>query len=139
MPSSLIYNGFKSGLMEAAFNLNASNTIKVALVNSLTPNASSQAVWSDVSSTEVSGTGYTAGGQTITTAVSVTGTTAYFTLSADVTWSSSTITATGAVIYDSTASNKLIAYVDFGGSQSSSNGNFTVSWSSQSYQIISLS
>jgi len=53
---------------------------------------------------------------------------------ADTTWSSSTITARSAVVYyDSGASNAakaLIGYVDFGSDQSSTNGNFTITWDS---------
>jgi len=51
---------------------------------------------------------------------------------ADVTWSSSTITARYAVLYNdsgaSNASKALIGYVDFGSNQSSTNGNFTITW-----------
>lgn len=51
---------------------------------------------------------------------------------ANVTWTSSTITARYALIYDNTpATNKpLLGYVDFGADQSSSNGNFTITWAS---------
>ena len=50
----------------------------------------------------------------------------------DQTWTSSTITARYAVVYDATpatnATKPLIGYVDFGSDQSSSNGNFTITW-----------
>ncbi len=53
---------------------------------------------------------------------------------ADVTWSSSTITARYAVVYDDTpataGTKPLIGYVDFGSDQSSTNGNFTITWDS---------
>jgi hypothetical protein len=136
--ASLIYNTFKSGLMKGVYNLHTGgNTVKLALVNAYTPVAT-HAVWTDVSGDEVTGTGYTSGGATVTTTVSGTST-ANFNTSGDITWSSSTITATGGIIYDSTASGSpLIAYVDFSGTQSSSNGNFTVSWTAASDVIISL-
>jgi len=50
---------------------------------------------------------------------------------ADTTWASSTITARYAVVYASTgtaSTSPLIGYVDFGSDQSSTNGNFTITW-----------
>ena len=44
----------------------------------------------------------------------------------DETWSSATITARGAMIYNSTQSNKAVAILDFGGDKTSTNGDFTV-------------
>ena len=63
---------------------------------------------------EVTGTGYTAGGKTLTvTAPSIIGTTAIADF-ADVTWSTATITARGALIYNSSQGNKVIRVLDFG-------------------------
>lgn len=111
----------------------ASDTIKVMLCTSTyTPNQDTH-VYKDVSVTnEVTGTGYTAGGTALASkTMTYDNTTNKTTLdAADVTWASSTITARYAVIYDDTpASNKpLLGYVDFGADQSSSNGNFTITW-----------
>ena len=75
---------------------------------------------------EVSGTGYTAGGQALTTvAPTSSGTTAYLDFN-DETWTSSTITARGALIYNSTQSNKSVAVLDFGADKTSTAGDFTV-------------
>ena len=75
---------------------------------------------------EVSGTGYSAGGQALTTvAPTSSGTTAYLDFN-DETWTSSTITARGALIYNSTQSNKSVAVLDFGGDKTSTAGDFTV-------------
>jgi hypothetical protein len=110
-----------------------SDTIKVMLCTSTyAPNQDTH-VYKDVSVTnEVTGTGYTAGGVALTTkTLTYDGTTNIIKFDADdVTWASSTITARYAVIYDdSPASNKpLLGYVDFGADQSSSNGNFTITW-----------
>jgi hypothetical protein len=109
------------------------DTIKVMLCTSTyVPNQDTH-VYKDVSVTnEVTGTGYTAGGVALTTkTIAYDGTTNIIKLDADdVTWASSTITARYAVIYDdSPASNKpLLGYVDFGADQSSSAGNFTITW-----------
>jgi len=75
---------------------------------------------------EVSGTGYVAGGQALTTvAPTSSGTTAYLDFD-DETWTSSTITARGALIYNSTQSNKSVAVLDFGSDKTSTAGDFTV-------------
>lgn len=77
-------------------------------------------------SNETSGTGYVAGGNSLTTvAPTSSGTTAYLDFN-DTTWSTSTITARGALIYNSTQSNKSIAVLDFGSDKSSSAGDFTI-------------
>jgi len=75
---------------------------------------------------EVSGTGYSAGGQALTAvAPTSSGTTAYLDFD-DETWTSSTITARGALIYNSTQSNKSVAVLDFGADKTSTAGDFTV-------------
>jgi hypothetical protein len=111
------------------------DTIKVALVSSsYTPDQDVHDYWDDVNTYEVTGTGYTTGGATLANKTSTYDTaTNVITLDADdVTWSSSTITARYAVIYNdspATAGTKpLLGYVDFGSNQSSSNGNFTITW-----------
>ena len=113
-----------------------SDTIKVALVSSsYTPDQDAHDYWNDVSSYEVTGTGYTAGGATLAskTATYDSATNVVILDAADTTWASSTITARYAVIYDSTGTSStspLIGYVDFGSDQSSTSGNFTITWDS---------
>jgi hypothetical protein len=112
------------------------DTIKVALLSSsYTPDQDAHDYFNDVSSYEVSGTGYTSGGATLAskTATYDSATNVIVLDAADTTWSSSTITARYAVIYDSTGTSStsaLIGYVDFGSDQSSTNGNFTITWDS---------
>lgn len=124
-------------LIAKAFNKEIdfdTDTIKVALVSSsYTPNQDTHDYWDDVSSNEVSGTGYTAGGATLAskTVTYDSGTNVTKFDAADVSWTSSTITARYAVIYLSTgtaSSSPLIAYVDFGSDQSSSSGTFQIVW-----------
>ena len=75
---------------------------------------------------ETSGTGYIAGGQDLATvAPTSSGTTAYLDF-ADETWTTATITARGAMIYNSTQGNKAVAVLDFGGNKTSTAGDFTV-------------
>lgn len=75
---------------------------------------------------EVVGTGYTAGGATLTGyARALSGDVAYLNW-ADPSWASSTITARGALIYNASKTNAAVAVLDFGANVSSSNGTFTV-------------
>ena len=106
-----------------------SDTIKVMLcTSSYTPNQNTHRYKSSVTN-EVSGTGYTAGGQTVTTSTP-TMTSLTFTLPGNnVSWTTSTITARYAVCYDSTGTDStspLIAYWDFGADVASSAGTFTL-------------
>ena len=111
-----------------------SDTIKVMLTTSAyTPNQDTHAYKSDVTN-EVVGTGYTAGGQTLTSKT-ITYDAANNVIildAADTTWASSTITARYAVIYDdagaTTATKVLLGYVDLGSDQSSTNGEFALQY-----------
>jgi len=133
MPSKL-YGQFLSQALNKEIDWDT-DTIKVALLsNAYTPDQDAHNYLDDVVANEVSGTGYTAGGNTLANKTnSYNSSTNVITLDADdTTWSSSTITARYAVIYDATpatnATKPLIGYVDFGSDQSSSNGNFTITW-----------
>ena len=100
------------------------DTMKIALyTNSATLDATTTAY---SATKEVVGTGYTAGGNTLTgNAISSGGTTAWLTFS-DSAWTTATITARGALIYDSTRANAAIAVLDFGADKTSTAGTFTV-------------
>jgi hypothetical protein len=134
MPSKLYGNFILKALnKEVDFD---TDTIKVALVSSsYTPDQDAHDYFNDVSTYEVSGTGYTAGGNTLAskTATYDSANNVIVLDAADTTWASSTITARYAVVYDSTGTSStsaLIGYVDFGSDQSSTNGNFTITWDS---------
>ena len=118
---------FKKELLEAVhnFKLSGGDTFKIALyTNSASFTAATTAY---TTSNEVTGTNYVAGGNTLTRVdPSSSGTTA-FTDFADTTWSSSTITARGALIYNDTASgDPSVVVLDFGSDKTSTNGDFTV-------------
>ncbi len=118
---------FKKELLEAVHNFKNSggSTFKIALyTNSASFDATTTAY---TTSNEVTGTGYTAGGNTLTRVDPTTSGTTALTDFADTTWSSSTITARGAMIYnDSAAGNPAVAILDFGSDKTSTNGDFTV-------------
>ena len=119
---------FKVGILNGDFNFGSgtSQTFKIALyTSSATLSAATTAY---TSSNEVSGTGYSAGGQALTVAQVPTssGTTAFLDFS-DVTWSTATITARGALIYLANGTtNPAVAVLDFGGDKTSTAGNFTI-------------
>ena len=76
---------------------------------------------------EVTGTGYTAGGQALTGfSVTLSGSTAILDFTTDPVWPSATITARGALIYNASKGNRAVMVIDFGADQTSTNGNFTV-------------
>lgn len=134
--ASKLYGQFLSQALNKEIDWDT-DTIKVALLtNSYTPDQDAHNYWDDVSTYQVTGTGYTAGGATLANKTNTynSGTNVIVLDADDVTWSTSTITARYAVIYnDSPATNatkNLIGYVDFGSDQSSSNGNFTITWDS---------
>ncbi len=118
---------FKKEILEAVHNFKNSggDTFKIALyTNSASFDASTTAY---TATNEVSGTGYSAGGNTLTRVDPTTSGTTAFTDFADTTWSSSTITARGALIYnDSAAGNPAVVVLDFGSDKTSTNGDFTV-------------
>lgn len=138
--SNIIYNSFKSKIMDGSIDLDT-NTIKVALVtSSYTPDQDNHEDFADVTN-EVSGTGYTAGGATLANkAVTKDNTDDEGVFDADdVTWTTSTITARGAVVYkdSGTASTSwLICYIDFGQDYSSAANDFKITWGAEG--IISL-
>lgn len=102
------------------------DTFKIALyTSSATLDASTTAY---TTSNEVAnGNGYTTGGNTLSVSQvpTSTSTTAWLDFS-DTTWSASTITANGALIYNSTQSDKAVAVLAFGGDKTSTNGDFTI-------------
>jgi hypothetical protein len=116
-------NSFKTELLGGTHDLDT-DTIKIALFTSSATLGASTTAYSTTN--EVSGTGYTAGGNTLAgAAISLSGSTAIVDFT-DTTWSSATITARGALIYNSSKADRAIAVLDFGSDKSSTNGDFTV-------------
>lgn len=118
---------FKVELFQAVHNFKASggHAFKCAL---FTSSATLDAATTAYSATnEVSSANYTAGGFALTNVdSSSSGTTAMQTFSANPSWTNVSFTATQALIYNSTQSNKAVAVLDFGGSQTVSAGTFTI-------------
>ena len=120
-----ICNSFKEELLEGTHDLDG-HTLKLALYTSSATLGATTTAYSTTN--ESSGTNYTAGGATLSSVtVASSGSTAYVDF-ADVSFSSATISdAAGAFIYNSSASNKAIAVIDFGAKKSVTSGTLTIS------------
>ena len=118
---------FKKELLEGVHNFKNSggSTFKLAMyTNSASFNAATTAY---TTSNEISGTGYTAGGGTLTRVDPTTSSTTAFTDFSDLTFSSSSLTARGALIYnDSASGDPSVVVLDFGADKTSSSGDFTI-------------
>lgn len=133
--TGVVYNAAKKKLMEGTFNL-TSDTIKVALVtSSYTPNIDTEDFFDDVSSYEVSGTGYTAGGPTLANkSITVDTGNDWATFDADdVALTNVTVSNVRyLVIYKSTgtpSTSPLIAVIDLAANKSAAGDTFTIQWS----------
>lgn len=119
---------FKKELLEGVHNFKSSggNTFKLALyTNSASFNAATTAY---TTSNEVSASGtYSAGGGTLTNVNPTTSSTTAFTDFSDLSFTSATITARGALIYNDTASgDPSVVVLDFGSDKTSTSGTFTI-------------
>ena len=125
--TSAMCTSFKKELMEAVHNFKntGGSTFNLALyTSSATLNASTTAY---TTSNEVSGTGYTAKGAALTRVDPTTSSTTAFTDFANLTFSSSTITASGALIFnDSASGDPAVCSLAFGGDKTSTAGDFTI-------------
>jgi len=124
--SQSMCTSFKKELLTGTHNFSSGgNTFKIALYTSSATLGASTTAYS--STNEVSGTGYTATGNTLTNVTPTTSSTTAYTDFADTTWSSATITANGALIYNDTAAgDPAVAVLAFGGDKTSTNGDFTI-------------
>ena len=121
---------FKQEILQGQHNFtNGGSAFKLAL---FTSSATLSAATTDYStSNEVSGTGYSAGGAALTNVTPTTsGTTAFCDFN-DLTFSSATITARGAMIYNTTSAGgsnttDAVCILNFGADKTSSNGDFTI-------------
>ena len=122
-------NSFKQELLGGVHDLDT-NTIKIALIKD-TPTGDYGAAttnYSDVtgSSDEATGTNYTAGGQSLDSGtITLSGNTAFVDF-ADEVFTNLTISADGALIYNASQGNKAVAVFDFGGTVTSTSGDFTI-------------
>ena len=120
-------NSFKQEILAGTHNLGSGgNTIKIALYTSSADITPSTTAYSTTE--EVTSSGYDAGGKTIASqGIVLSGSTVYIDfLDTDATWTGVTFVPRGALIYNSTQSNKSIAVLDFGMEITVTAGTFTV-------------
>jgi hypothetical protein len=127
--TSAVCNSFKTEVLGGIHDLDT-DVIKIALIKA-TPTGTYGASTTNYSSVtgnsdEASGTNYSTGGNTLSGAsITLDSSTAIVDFS-DTVWSSATISADGALIYNSSKSNRAIAVIDFGGTVTSTAGDFTI-------------
>ena len=123
---------FKVELLQAVHNFGPTspNTFKIALYTAAADINASTTVYSTTN--EVTGTGYTAGGNTLVISTSPTSgnnsssiPTAYISFT-NTSWTSASFTARAALIYNSSQSNKSVAILDFGTDKTVSNDTFQI-------------
>lgn len=121
--SQAMCSSYKEQLLGAVHDMDT-DVFYIALYTSSATLSAATTIYS--TSNEVVAVGYTAGGNILSGAViTLSGTTAFVDFN-NTTWTTATITARGALIYNSSKSNKAVAVLDFGGDKSSTAGDFTV-------------
>ena len=127
--TSAICTSFKQEILVGTHNLTATtgNTFKIALYTSdASLGAGTTAYSTSNEITNSSGTAYTAGGATLTSVTPTTDSTTAVCDFADVSFSSASFTANGALIYNDTQSDKAVAVIAFGGDKTVTSGTFTI-------------
>lgn len=116
---------FKKELLTATHNFTTGQHVfKFAMYDN---NASFTAATTDYTVTnEIAGTGYSAGGGTLTNVTPTSSGTTGFTDFDDLVFSTATLTARGAMIYNSTAGTNSVLILDFGSDKSATAGDFTI-------------
>jgi hypothetical protein len=129
--TSAVCTSFKAELLEGKHDFNASggHTFNIALYTSAASLDAATTAYS--TSNEVVGVGYTAGGIPLTNIDPTSSGTTAFVDFADATWTDATITAAGALIYNTTtdggsATTNAVAVISFAGDKTSTNGDFVV-------------
>jgi hypothetical protein len=126
--SQALCTSFKSEILDEQHDI-TSDTIKLALyTSSASLGAGTTAYSSSNEISNASGSAYSAGGVTLgSAAVATDGTTVTIDF-ADPTWTSASFTANGALIYNSSNSNKAICVLAFGGDFTVTNGTFQITF-----------
>ena len=127
--TSAICTSFKVELLKGVHDFTATtgDTYKIALYDSdATLGAGTTAFSTSEEITNTSGSAYTSGGATLTSVTPVADSPTAVCDLADVSFSSASFTANGALIYNSSESNKAVAAIAFGSDKTATNGTFTI-------------
>ena len=124
--ANIVPDSFKSDLLGGVFDFDSGgSTFRLALYTSLANFSTSTTAYTTTNEVSSSGTNYTAGGNTLTNNGVSVGSNIAFVDFADLTFSSVSLTAVGALIYKDT-SNEAVLVLDFGGSKTATNGDFVI-------------
>ena len=107
------------------FTATTGDTFKIAVYTSSASLDASTTAYSSSNEVSASGT-YTSGGGSLTSVTPTTSGTTALCDFADISFTSATITARGAVVYNSSNSNKAVCVLDFGGDKTATSGTFTI-------------
>ena len=125
--ANVIPTSFKSELLSGTHNFaSGGNSFKIALYTDITGLSASTTAFTTTNEVSTTGTSYSSGGQALDSQAVATGGTTAFVDFADETFSSVTLSATGAMIYNDTNSDKICVVLDFGGTKTATNGDFVV-------------
>ena len=142
--ANVIPFSFRNELLSGNHNFaSGGDTYKLALYTA-NPYTTASTAYSSGAANQVgtSGTGYSTGGNTLTSQSVTTSSAVAYVDFADSTWSSATFTAAFGAIYNSSDSDKLVVVLDFGGSKTCTNGTFKITMpdpSTPTDAIISMS
>ena len=126
--ANIVPDSFKTDLLGGVFDFDSSggSTFKLALYTSIGGFSTSTTAYTTTNEVSSSGTSYTAGGNTLTNnGVSVSSNIAFVDF-ADLTFSSVTLNAKGALIYKDGGSDNAVLVLDFGGTKTATNGDFVI-------------
>ena len=124
--ANIVPDSFKQELFTAVHNFStvAGNTFKLALYTTVTGFSASTTNY--ITTNEASGTGYSASGTTLVNSTVTVAQNISFVSFNNATFSTATLTASCCLIYNTTQSKKAVVVLDFGGSKTSTNGDFTI-------------
>lgn len=127
--ANVYYNLGKTGQLDGTFSW-GTTVMKCALMSSNYTPVASQSLYSMISGSESTGTGYTTGGATLAGVSLISqGQSEWYVDAQDVSWTSTSVTTAWGIIYAS-VSGRLVGAYDFGGSHTVRNGTFGISWNS---------
>lgn len=128
--ANIVPDSFKQELFLAThnFSTSAGNTFKLALYTTVT--GFSTGTTNYIVTNEASGTGYTASGTTLVNSTVTVAQNISFVSFSNATFSTATLSASCCLIYNTTQSSKAVVVLDFGGTKTSTNGDFTIQFPS---------
>jgi len=124
--ANIVPDSFKQELFTAVHNFStvSGNTFKLALYTTVSGFSASTTNY--ITTNETSGTGYSASGTTLVNSTVTVAQNVSFISFNNATFSTATLTASCCLIYNTTQSSKAVVVLDFGGSKTSTNGDFTI-------------